>query len=117
SIEFWFKPSHYHRGAIVSLVEQSTDELGSIERHGLILEIQSSNPILNVEEGRPQTVRFHHRSPPHEGLLGTSCSSPEPYKKQVWQHVAAVKEGDAMRLYIDGELVATAVDGTQLPKN
>jgi len=117
SVEFWFKPSHYHRGAIVSLVEQSNDELGNIERHGLIVEIQSANPILRPEEGQPRTVRFHHRSPPHEGLVGTSCSSPETYQKQVWQHVVAVKDKDTMRLFLDGEIVASEFDDTYLPNN
>ena len=117
SIEFWMNPSHFHRGAIISLVEHASDEAGAIDRHGLIIELQSSSLILRPEEGRPKTLRYLHRSPPHESLVGTSCSSPQPYQIETWQHVAAVKAGDSMQVYIDGRLVSSAHDETQLPKN
>lgn len=117
SVEFWMNPGHFHRGAIVSLVEHASDEAGAIDRHGLIIELQSSSLILRPEEGRPKTLRYLHRSPPHESLVGTSCSSPQPYQIEVWQHVAAVKTGDVMQMYMDGRLVSSARDETHLPRN
>jgi hypothetical protein len=114
SVEFWMRPNHFQRGAIVSLVEQMNDERGSVERHGLIIETHAANPVLVGPEGRPKSIRFLHRSPPHELLTGTSCFSPMPYTPKTWQHVTAVKEALTMRLYVDGKLVATEDDETTL---
>ncbi|TWU21801.1 LamG domain-containing protein [Bythopirellula polymerisocia] len=115
TVELWTKPSHFHRGTLVSLVEKSSDQLGSIERHGLLLEVQSANLATDVMEIRPKSLRFLHRSPPSETLTGTSCFSITPYRPRAWQHVAAVKEGSVMRLYVDGTEVASELDETQLP--
>jgi hypothetical protein len=114
SVECWMKPSHYHRGTIAALMEQSSDEIGSVERHAFVLEIDSAHPWRDGVEGKAKSVRFLHRSPPHEVLTGTACFSAEAYALQKWQHVAAVKAGDELRLYLDGRLTAQARDATSL---
>jgi hypothetical protein len=63
-------------------------------------------------------VRFLHRNPPgSSGLSGKSCFSANPYSLRRWQHVVATKSANEMNLYIDGKLVATQVDRTDLPDN
>ncbi|QDU89568.1 hypothetical protein Pla175_29600 [Pirellulimonas nuda] len=122
SVEFWFKPRHYHRGAVASLVEHATDQRGAVERHGLIIETHSASPASPVPpslegvETSPKAVRFLHRSPPGELLSGVACFSKTPYRLNDWQHLAAVKSSDALRLYLDGKLVCEESDSTTLPE-
>jgi hypothetical protein len=81
--------------------------------------IEAGGPITDpsiIE--RPGRVRFLHRSPPSDDpAKGTSCFSDHPYEVRKWQHVAAVKEGDAMRLYVNGKRVATGSDASNFPGN
>ena len=44
----------------------------------------------------------------------TSCYSDEPYRLFEWQHLAAVKDGAQLRLYVGGKLVAEAEDENEL---
>ncbi|TWT40114.1 LamG-like jellyroll fold domain-containing protein [Botrimarina hoheduenensis] len=118
AVEFWFKPHHYHRGAVVSLVEHATDERGAVERHGLIIEAHSASPASPSPDGietSPKSVRFLHRSPPNELLSGVACFSNTPYRLNAWQHITAVKADNSLRLYLDGELACVESDATTLP--
>jgi hypothetical protein len=114
TLEMWVKPSHYHWGTVASLI-RGPSESGSVTAHGLLFEL--GGPIAVPSEiERPGRIRFLHRSPPsHELNLGTSCFSASPYELRKWQHVAAVKDGAEMRLYVDGQLVASGHDDTVLP--
>lgn len=113
TVEMWVKPSHYQWGALAALLERDHDDKGEIDRHALIVELQGANA---PPEGLAKSLRFVHRSPPSEERGGTSCFSSAFYRAQSWQHVAAVKRGDQLNLYLNGERVASAVDATHLPK-
>ena len=59
-------------------------------------------------------IRYLHRMPlDYQG--GTNIYSPATYADQAWHHIATVKEGDTMRLYMDGAEVATGTDSTVFP--
>jgi hypothetical protein len=114
TIEMWIKPSHYHWGTIVSLIGDPPQD-GDRSVHGMLFELGGPITFESSIE-RPGRLRFLHRSPPSDDLnTGTSCFSSEPYALRQWQHVAAVKDGGQMRLYVNGQLVATGEDATQLP--
>jgi hypothetical protein len=106
SMEFWMKPSHFHHGALVSLISQPREVL---DLHSGLIEIRP--PYLPAS--MHSRIRFLHREPP--GLtFGTSCYSEPPYRLRSWQHLVAVKEGSAMRLYVDGQVVARENDPTSI---
>jgi hypothetical protein len=113
TVEMWVKPSHFQWGTLAALLERDYDDQGEIDRHAMIVELQGANA---PPEGIAKSVRFLHRSPPSEERGGTSCFSSAFYRAQAWQHVAAVKRDDQLNLYLNGELVASAVDATHLPK-
>jgi hypothetical protein len=75
----------------------------------------SGGPKAYSSIEHPGRVRFLHRDPPsYEFALGTSCFSKTPYGLRQWQHIVAVKDGPEMRLYINGEVAASAEDNTPL---
>jgi Concanavalin A-like lectin/glucanases superfamily len=114
SIEFWIKPSHYHVGAVVSLIGDTPNESGLLP-HGMLIELGGSGKIPTAVH-HPGCIRFLHRSPAgNESQTGTSCYSKTPYTLRKWQHVVATKDGAHMRLYIDGEQVAEGKDPSDLP--
>ncbi|WP_428304383.1 LamG domain-containing protein [Lacipirellula sp.] len=114
SLEMWVKPSHYHVGAMVSLVGTPMAPSGVIP-HGMLLELGGSGKIPRAVH-HPGRIRFLHRSPASDdSQLGTSCYSKGAYTLRRWQHVVAVKDGDAMRLYVNGQLVGEGEDHNELP--
>ena len=114
SLEAWIKPSHYHVGAVVSLVGDRDPSTGVIP-HGMLLEMGGSG-LIPTAVHHPGRIRFLHRSPASDDReLGTSCYSESPYTLRKWQHVVAVKDGSAMRLYVNGELVGEGQDTNTLP--
>jgi hypothetical protein len=112
SIEMWVKPSHYHWGTVASLIGSPKGDHTS--DHGMLLELGGpSASVTSIEH--PGKIRFLHRSPPSGDLAkGMSCFSEMPYELRKWQHMAAVKEGSKMRLFVDGRLVASGKDDTEL---
>ncbi len=106
SIEFWMKPSHFHHGALVSLigVQRPTRDL-----HAALIELRPPYLPANLHS----RIRFLHRQPAAL-MYGTSCYSKPPYRLRSWQHVVAVKDSSAMRLYVDGEQVAVGTDVTSI---
>jgi len=113
SIEAWVKPSHYHLGTLSSLVRHPV-EAHRPAAHGALLELGGPLTTPSTIE-HPGRIRFLHRDPPSDDVFaGTSCFSKGPYGLRRWEHVVAVKDGGEMRLYVDGELVATANDNTKL---
>jgi hypothetical protein len=114
SLELWIKPSHYHVGAVVSLVGDPDPHTGVIP-HGMLLELGGSGRMPTAGH-HPGRIRFLHRSPAsHERDAGTSCYSVDSYMLRRWQHLVAVKDGAAMKLYINGELVGEGRDTNELP--
>lgn len=117
SIEAWIKPSHFHYGTVLSLIE-SSPQTPMIARHGMLAELcgplagpVNSNDPMSPFPGR---FRFLHRNPPGMGG-GHSCYSDATYALRKWQYLTSVKDGPEMRLYIDGKLVCTDNDPTPLP--
>ena len=114
SLEMWVKPSHYHVGAMISLVGDTLAPSGVIP-HGMLLELGGSGKIPRAVH-HPGRIRFLHRSPAsNDTELGTSCYSADAYTLRRWQHVVAVKDGHRMRLYINGDLVGEGEDTNELP--
>jgi hypothetical protein len=114
SLELWLKPSHYHVGAVVSLVGDPETPTGVIP-HGMLIEMGGTG-LIPTAVHHPGRVRFLHRSPAsNDRELGTSCYSESPYILRKWQHVVAVKDGSAMRLYVNGQQVGEGSDANELP--
>jgi hypothetical protein len=110
SVEVWMKPSHFHRGGFVSLMENPEVARG---QHGLLLETHGA--ITSPSLRTPKRLRFLHRDPPASGIdTGTSCISTHSYRARRWQHVVATKKGDTMRLYLNGQFTAAAKDSSSL---
>jgi hypothetical protein len=112
SIEFWMKPSHYHLGAVISLVGDKPMPNG-VMPHGMLIQLGGTGKIPTATN-HPGCIRFLHRSPA-SNVEGTSCYSKSPYTLRKWQHVVATKDGPHMRLYVNGELVAEGEDASELP--
>jgi hypothetical protein len=103
TFETWVKPGHAQWGTIAALAQRSTDN-SRAENHALILELTSASSIRSIK-ARPNSYRFLHRSTPGD-RGGTACVSDQDYLFRKWQHVAAIKEGESMRLFVDGKPVA-----------
>lgn len=111
TVEAWVKPSHTHWGTILALVRRRTS-VREVEGHGFMLEIGGS---WARDPASSNSFRFLHRSPPSSSSReGTSCYSVNDYKVRKWQHVAAVKSGDKMRLYVNGHRSATTTDNSRM---
>lgn len=114
SVEFWMKPSHYHLGAVVSLVGDPSTP-GGLVPHAMLVELGGTGRIPTAVQ-HPGCIRFLHRSPAgRNASVGTSCYSETPYTLRKWQHVVATKDGAKMRLYTNGELVGEGEDASELP--
>jgi hypothetical protein len=102
SIELWMKPSHHHLGSMVGFVG-TFDPAMRRNTHGVLVEINGPVSRMSPSINR---LRFLHRSPlsaaPTED---SSCFSQKPYAARRWQHVVATKEGNQLRLFVDGLLV------------
>jgi hypothetical protein len=117
SIELWIKPSHYHVGAVVSLVGEPTTPTSGVVPHGMLLEMGGTGLIPNaLTLHHPGRMRFLHRSPAsNDPDVGISCYSHAAYTLRKWQHVVLVKDAGKMRLYVDGALGGEAQDASRLP--
>lgn len=108
TLEFWLKPSHYHHGMTAGLI----DKPETSPHGGVVIEILPGSYEPGPQSGR---VRFLHRSPPSQLMnIGKSIYSKNLYPLRRWQHLAAVKDGAELRLYLDGQLVASGEEGTRL---
>jgi hypothetical protein len=115
SVEMWVKPSHVHNGGLLSmLAEAAGDAKDARDLHAVFLQLLGQQgPTFDREH--PCRIRFLHRNPPGtNALTGTSCISKSAYTLRRWQHVVGVKEGESVRLYVDGVLSARANDKTPL---
>ena len=110
SLEAWVKPTYYHQGALISLIQWTPNE-SPLDRHRLHIELCGPSPgvpttILRSAEFFPGRIRFIHQT--------SECYSSSPYRVRAWQHIAAVRDQSVMRLYADGKVVGTAEDATPL---
>jgi hypothetical protein len=107
SVELWAKPSYIQSGAIFSLVRSNVRDF-EVPSQGMLLEFlgqaTDAGPML-------RRIRFMHRNPPGRDLrTGVACYSGVQYSPRKWQHIAAVKSSDSIKLYLDGKQVADAED-------
>jgi hypothetical protein len=124
SVEAWVKPSHFHHGTILSLMQYSPNEPTIDFNHSMVVEmigaIAAQNSIPRGQPGvistwlrYPGRIRFVHRNPPGPaGHFG--CFSDFAYALRKWQHVVCVKDESSMRLYIDGKMAAQESDASGL---
>lgn len=109
TLEAWVKPAHHHHGALFSLIDwaPSRSPFGS---HRLHLElcgpVSGFADASRTTEFNPGRVRFIHQN--------SEWFSSAPYEVRTWQHIAAVKDGANVRLYTNGELVASGEDARSL---
>lgn len=102
SVEIWMKPSHYHVGGLVGMI---------IPQENDIRELGAFCLLTTRIGGNRQCLRYMHRDPPSfDFKSGTDCYSNIPYRLRRWQHLAAVKRGPEMELYLDGNLVGSERD-------
>ncbi len=113
TIEFWLKPSYFQRASVFSLVEcaeANVDVPQQCALFELFGQAADPGPVMRSR------MRFLHRTPPGRNVnAGVSCFSEEQYAPRKWQHVAAVKNLDSIKLYLDGKLVAEANDSSETP--
>jgi hypothetical protein len=110
TLEAWVKPTYFHNGALISLIQWSPSE-SPLDRHRLHLELVGPSPgvpssILRSQEGHPGRIRFIHQA--------SACYSEAPYRVRAWQHIAAVRNHSLMQLYVDGKVAAAAEDASSL---
>jgi hypothetical protein len=129
SVEAWVKPSHIHSGAILGLLDWST-ETPVTGRHGILLDLSGptgpwSNRLAMATDTtrspihprfHPERLRFLQRVPlSADANVGTACYSTAIYDCRKWQHFAGVKDGKSLKLYINGQLVAEEKDENDGP--
>lgn len=106
SVEIWMKPSHFHRGGLVGM---------TIPKSSANRELGAFCLLTTRASGNQQCLRFMHRDPPgFDPKTGTDCYSTVSYRLRRWQHVAAVKLGPEMQIYLDGKLVGKKRDESSL---
>jgi hypothetical protein len=111
TLEAWIKPSHYHLGSILGFIGEF-DWADHRNKHGVLLEVCGTSQPSTIHQ--PERLRFLHR--PTLGMGGgVQCFSKRSYQTRRWQHVAGVRDGDDLRLYLDGELVASDRDPDRMP--
>jgi len=89
TVEAWCRPDTIAEGDIVALTSVSSNN------HGVLLELRSNG-----------TIRYLHRSPSGSSG-GWNAYSDTVLQAGEWYHLAAVKEGTSIKLYINGELDKT----------
>lgn len=110
SMEAWIKPSHYHLGSILGFIGEF-DWKDHRNKHGLLLEVGGTSQPSSIH--RPERIRFLHR--PILGVQGgAQCFSDRSYRTRKWQHVVALRDGNDLRLYLDGNLVASNKDSSTM---
>ena len=110
TIEFWINPDGYQWTTPVTLFESKLDRQGNELVAGLVELLPAQRP----EHDQPtRVVRLLHRLPASYVFdEGVNCYSNKEYKPGKWHHVVSVYDGKQMRLYLNGEQVAsTAIVG------
>lgn len=96
TIEFWMKPDHLKRSTCIGLFPDQ-----DAHNHLTVLEIATETELIH----EPGAIRFLHRNPPANSFrLGTNVYSKGVCVPGQWQHVVAVKTGQTLSLYFNGQL-------------
>lgn len=107
TIECWARPREWREAAVVSLYAMQPGQASALS--AMILHLHDpDHPMF----GR-RTVRFVHRNPPAiEGP--TEAVDATLYPPDQWLHLVAVKTRNELRLYVNGQWVATQADRTPM---
>ncbi|MFQ5595075.1 MAG: LamG-like jellyroll fold domain-containing protein, partial [Anaerolineae bacterium] len=84
---------------------------GATTAQTLFAAISGGNPGIRLELGSDGKSRYLHRFPAG-GSGGTEIVSRRAYNDNTWHHLAAVKSGGSLTLYVDGVTVGAANDGS-----
>lgn len=112
TVELWIKPSHYHNGVLISVMDkaylpgpldkEAQDGQAPPTYFGYRMEIA---PDFGRRPGTLQSVLFD----PQQKAVAECCYSENNlYKIRQWQHVVAVRGSWGTQLYLDGQRVAEA---------
>jgi hypothetical protein len=105
------RPSHYHLGTILGFAGPfEWDQKRNI--YGINVEIQGGWG----DGARTNRLRFLNRAPLSMNSPGTSLFSSGRYATRRWQHVAAIRDGSELMLYLDGKLVQSGQLEAETPK-
>lgn len=117
TVELWVKPELYHHGEMICVHENVEGEDGRYP-HSIILETLAQHWMNDLKNLRPNALRFVHRTPASGVVLeGSALVTAKPYQVRIWQHVAAIKNGDHLSLWLDGQLSAEHTDPSLLNKD
>ncbi|WP_372718822.1 LamG-like jellyroll fold domain-containing protein [Novipirellula sp.] len=98
SIEFWMKPDDLQHATVLGVYPESRND------HRIflnVLEIVTETFMIH----EPGALRFLHRNPPTASYeAGTNAFTPGLCVPGQWHHVVAVKNTDAMEIYLNGHL-------------
>jgi hypothetical protein len=112
TVEMWAKPSYYQTGSMFSLARCNGVDMDT-PAHAVLIEAIGLAADSNSD--MRSRIRFLYRDPPgNDPEAGISCYSEDPYVPGRWQHVVAVKEFGAVRLYLNGKLVAADKDASDI---
>jgi len=115
TLEMWAKPSHLHLGTMLSFVSKGAGVFKD-RGHGILFEL--CGPVWPTPWHAPGRICFLHRSPGGSDYKkGTYCFSDAKYQVRHWQHFVAVKDKQQMKLFLDGQLVASAEDETPVAED
>ncbi len=113
SIEFWMLPQQFHYSTLISLHVPPTDEPKAQYDHHGVIELQADTGVAARDVRR---IRFLHRSPPGTAG-GTNVFSAQRYELQNWQHVVALKQADELKLYLNGQPVASQLEPSKFTQS
>lgn len=110
TFECWVNPDEVRVGSLLSMNTPEGGEQQVLSTSGLTLH----GPVDSTTSKWNSKLRFIHRSPPAR-TGGMEIVWPEPYRRQQWIHIVAVKNETEARLYVNGKRVATEQDTTAYP--
>jgi hypothetical protein len=114
SVELWAKPSYIQSGAMFSLARCGLQNSG-VPPQGMLIEFTGQATDAGMLRSR---IRFLHRDPPGRDVrTGVACYSDVQYSPRKWQHIAAVKNPQSIKLFLNGKQVAEAEDPTSTAKD
>ena len=109
TIECWVRATRYRHGSICEIIPTHWD---NPDKGVAAARIETLGETDLGPLGRSKLRFGHyddsHKTPAGTQALGTNAVSTTNYLLEQWVHVAAVKSGPAMTLYLDGEPVGQA---------
>lgn len=111
TLEMWVKPTGSHRTATLLTLYTTVNRA---MRVGGLVSLLSMQP--GVKGRPPRSVRYLHRSPASflPGRPAEDAYTDRPYELNRWNHIVAERDGQGMRLYLNGRLSGTSSPGNPL---